>query len=112
MQLKLNDIYKKLHPEKERCIFFFWIELTISFASQPLLNGDLGGSALLGLDRDAADNQPDGEEQQQSGSHLDINDADDRMKRYYGNFDLHLYSTHLLLYHYCKLLLLLLLSSL
>ncbi|XP_069978136.1 uncharacterized protein [Penaeus vannamei] len=51
---------------------------------QPLLNGDLGGSALLGLDRDAADNQPDGEEQQQSGSHLDINDADDRMKRYYG----------------------------
>lgn len=54
------------------------------YPDKPLLNGDLGGSALLGLDRDAADNQPDGEEQQQSGSHLDINDADDRMKRYYG----------------------------
>ncbi|XP_042236754.1 uncharacterized protein LOC121875982 isoform X3 [Homarus americanus] len=51
---------------------------------QHLLNGDLSMSAITGLDRDAADNKPDGEEQQQSAGHLDINDADDRMKRYYG----------------------------
>ncbi|XP_066938047.1 uncharacterized protein [Macrobrachium rosenbergii] len=51
---------------------------------QPLMNGDIGNPALLGLDRDAEDNKPDGEEQQHSGSHLDISDADDRMKRYYG----------------------------
>ncbi|XP_076055602.1 uncharacterized protein LOC143033881 isoform X3 [Oratosquilla oratoria] len=36
----------------------------------------------LGLDRSA--NKPDGEEQQETLNHLDINDADDRMKRYYG----------------------------
>lgn len=48
------------------------------------MNGDLSVSIMAGLDRDAADNKPDGEEQQQSGGHLDINDADDRMKRYYG----------------------------
>ncbi|XP_071539505.1 uncharacterized protein [Panulirus ornatus] len=51
---------------------------------QPLMNGDLSVSIMAGLDRDAADNKPDGEEQQQSAGHLDINDADDRMKRYYG----------------------------
>lgn len=50
---------------------------------QPLLNGDIG-SSVLGLDRDSEDNKPDGEEQQHSGSNLDISDADDRMKRYYG----------------------------
>ncbi|XP_068221414.1 uncharacterized protein [Palaemon carinicauda] len=51
---------------------------------QPFMNGDIGNPAFLGLDRDAEDNKPDGEEQQHSGSHLDISDADDRMKRYYG----------------------------
>lgn len=35
-------------------------------------------------DRDAIDNKPDGEEQTHNTSHLDINEADDRMKRYYG----------------------------
>ncbi|KAK7079998.1 hypothetical protein SK128_026243, partial [Halocaridina rubra] len=52
--------------------------------SHSLMNGELGGSSVLDLDRDAEDNKPDGEEQQHSGSHLDISDADDRMKRYYG----------------------------
>ncbi|XP_069195157.1 uncharacterized protein [Procambarus clarkii] len=51
---------------------------------QPLMNGDIILDAMTGLDRDADDNKPDGEEQQQSAGHLDINDADDRMKRYYG----------------------------
>ncbi|KAK8741357.1 hypothetical protein OTU49_002624 [Cherax quadricarinatus] len=50
---------------------------------QPLMNGDINMEAMIGLDRDADDNKPDGEEQQSAG-HLDINDADDRMKRYYG----------------------------
>ena len=50
------------------------------------MNGDIGNPVMLGMDRDAEDNKPDGEEQQHSGSHLDISDADDRMKRYYGKF--------------------------
>lgn len=45
---------------------------------------------MMTLDRDAADNKPDGEEQQQPTNHMDISDADDRMKRYYGVF--HIYA--------------------
>lgn len=56
-----------------------------------LLNGDHNMRGMMTLDRDAADNKPDGEEQQQPTNHMDISDADDRMKRYYGM------SQHLLL---------------
>ena len=35
-------------------------------------------------DRDALDNKPDGEEQRLSPLNLDTNDADEKMKRYYG----------------------------
>lgn len=48
------------------------------------LNGDHDIRNMMTLDRDAADNKPDGEEQQQPTNHMDISDADDRMKRYYG----------------------------
>ncbi|XP_050711566.1 uncharacterized protein LOC126995740 isoform X6 [Eriocheir sinensis] len=51
---------------------------------QMLLNGDHDIRSMMTLDRDAADNKPDGEEQQQPTNHMDISDADDRMKRYYG----------------------------
>lgn len=51
---------------------------------QMLLNGDNNMRGMMTLDRDAADNKPDGEEQQQPTNHMDISDADDRMKRYYG----------------------------
>ncbi|KAK3860359.1 hypothetical protein Pcinc_033578 [Petrolisthes cinctipes] len=57
---------------------------TLLTNSHPQYNGDLNPGSMLTLDRNAADNKPDGEEQQHSSSHLDINDADDRMKRYYG----------------------------
>ena len=45
----------------------------------------LKAADFASLDRDAIDNKPDGEEQTHNTSHLDINEADDRMKRYYGN---------------------------
>ena len=51
---------------------------------QMMLNGDHSMRSMITLDRDAADNKPDGEEQQHPTNHMDINDADDRMKRYYG----------------------------
>lgn len=51
---------------------------------QMFLNGDHDIRNMMTLDRDAADNKPDGEEQQQPTNHMDISDADDRMKRYYG----------------------------
>ncbi|XP_045129278.1 uncharacterized protein LOC123515007 isoform X8 [Portunus trituberculatus] len=51
---------------------------------QMFLNGDNSMRPMMTLDRDAADNKPDGEEQQHPTNHMDINDADDRMKRYYG----------------------------
>ncbi|KAK4323990.1 hypothetical protein Pmani_005355 [Petrolisthes manimaculis] len=57
---------------------------TLLTNSHAQYNGDLNPGSMLTLDRNAADNKPDGEEQQHSSSHLDINDADDRMKRYYG----------------------------
>lgn len=54
------------------------------YVEEMLLNGDHDIRSMMTLDRDAADNKPDGEEQQQPTNHMDISDADDRMKRYYG----------------------------
>lgn len=54
------------------------------YGDEMFLNGDSSMRPMMTLDRDAADNKPDGEEQQHPTNHMDINDADDRMKRYYG----------------------------
>ncbi|MPC23117.1 hypothetical protein E2C01_016157 [Portunus trituberculatus] len=54
------------------------------YGDEMFLNGDNSMRPMMTLDRDAADNKPDGEEQQHPTNHMDINDADDRMKRYYG----------------------------
>lgn len=71
------------------CLYAICGQFLFMFANcfQPQYNGDISTGSMLTLDRNAADNKPDGEEQQHSSSHLDINDADDRMKRYYGEYE-------------------------
>ncbi|KAB7506640.1 hypothetical protein Anas_00276 [Armadillidium nasatum] len=55
---------------------------TYKVSSERLRQRDIIRTPMM--DRDSLDNKPDGEEQKSSPLNVDINEADDRMKRYYG----------------------------